>query len=1019
MKKAFILLMSLVAMMTANLNVMAQETATAKASMGGDVIRSQSSFITNGNWNDGSHWDTGTVPPSGSDVVIMADAIIPAGYTAVVNEVSIEGGSITVADGGQLRHNTDSLVVTMKKNIVPYNDANGTDNYYILAFPFNVDVAVPNAMTANEGCDFYKFDGDFLEAEWRNNKQETIATVSATTGYLYANSEAIELSLTGSTYPSYNEEVIPVTVPYDEGSTNPSNGWALLGNPFTCNAYIYCHNSDNELVPIEFMVYDATGELMTLSDEPIAPMQGFFVKVTETTTVYILNYADHSFHEYVDLGLPSGLLWATCNVGADTPEEYGDYFAWGETQPKENYQFYTYQFGEQLHINKYCTQDYLIVLLPEDDAATANWGANWRMAREDEWQELRDNTTRTMTTQNGVKGLLYTASNGNSIFMPAAGYRYGTSIGNARNYGYYWTSSLGTEYAYNARKIYFYSSNYYIYNDYRCYGMSVRAVRSAPQSFIIEATVDPAESGTISGDGAYDQGRICTLTATANEGYVFNNWSENGVFVSAEPTIAFTVNENRNLVAHFAVIMNGHAYVDLGLPSGMFWANCNVGADNPEDYGDYFAWGETQPRDYYSWSTYQYCHGTSGTLTKYCNKSSYGYNGFIDNLTTLLPVDDAATANWGYEWRMPTQEEWQELFDNTTNTWTTKNGVNGRAFTAANGNSVFMPAAGSINGSSNINIGSDNYCWSSSLGTSYPYNARCISFSRSSASCTSQRYRFFGHSVRAVRVQSYTISVSVSPSDKGNVSGDGPYEPGSICTLTATPNEGYAFTHWTEDGEVVSTDATYSFTVTGDRNLVANFDHGYVDLGLPSGLLWATCNVGADTPEEYGDYFAWGETQPKENYDWSTYQYCMGSNTTLTKYCSNSNYGYNGFTDNLTTLLPEDDAAAANWGGNWRMPTKEEFQELYNNTTVTWTQQNGVNGRLFTASNGNSLFLPAAGNRWDGELYLAGDIGDYWSSSLTTGYPDNAWYFGFGSGSTGVYSTHRYGGLSVRAVREN
>ena len=145
----------------------------------------------------------------------------------------------------------------------------------------------------------------------------------------------------------------------------------------------------------------------------------------------------------------------------------------------------------------------------------------------------------------------------------------------------------------------------------------------------------------------------------------------------------------------------------------------------------------------------------------------------------------------------------------------------------------------------------------------------------------------------------------------------------------------------------------------------------------------------------------------------------MGSNTTLTKYCSNSNYGYNGFTDNLTTLLPEDDAAAANWGGNWRMPTKEEFQELYNNTTVTWTQQNGVNGRLFTASNGNSLFLPAAGNRWDGELYLAGDIGDYWSSSLTTGYPDNAWYFGFGSGSTGVYSTHRYGGLSVRAVREN
>ena len=744
-------------------------------------------------------------------------------------------------------------------------------------------------------------------------------------GYQWANSEMIMVEVSEDCTVSLGGSVVdPSTISI---TINP--GWNWIGFPFDSEMSL-----EEALAVFEPEFGDGIASYEGITEyigvwtgdfETLVPGQGYlyYSASDEPKTLIFQTELPAPTHEYVDLGLPSGLLWATCNVGADTPEGYGDYFAWGETQPKENYQFYTYQFGEQLHINKYCTQDHLIVLLPEDDAATANWGANWRMAREDEWQELRDNTTRTMTTQNGVKGLLYTASNGNSIFMPAAGYRYGTSIGNARNYGYYWTSSLGTEYAYNARKIYFYSNNYYIYNDYRCYGMSVRAVRSAPQSFIIEATVDPEESGTISGDGAYDQGRICTITATANEGYVFNNWSENGVFVSAEPTITFTVNENRNLVAHFAVIMNGHAYVDLGLPSGMFWANCNVGADNPEDYGDYFAWGETQPRDYYSWSTYQYCHGTSGTLTKYCNKSSYGYNGFIDNLTTLLPVDDAATANWGYEWRMPTQEEWQELFDNTTNTWTTKNGVNGRAFTAANGNSVFMPAAGSINGSSNSNIGSSNYCWSSSLGTSYPYQARCMYFSRSSASCTSQRNRFFGHSVRAVRVQSYTISVSVSPSDGGNVSGGGSYEPGSICTLTATPNEGYAFTHWTENGEVVSTDATYSFTVTGDRNLVANFDHAYVDLGLPSGLLWATCNVGADNPEDYGDYFAWGETQPKDTYNWSTYQYCNGDYDQLTKYCNNSNYGYNGFTDNLTTLLPEDDAAAANWGGNWRMPTKD------------------------------------------------------------------------------------------------
>ena len=202
-----------------------------------------------------------------------------------------------------------------------------------------------------------------------------------------------------------------------------------------------------------------------------------------------------------------------------------------------------------------------------------------------------------------------------------------------------------------------------------------------------------------------------------------------------------------------------------------------------------------------------------------------------------------------------------------------------------------------------------------------------------------------------------------------------------------------------------------SFTTTDD-------EHVYVDLGLPSGLLWATCNVGADNPEDYGDYFAWGETQPKDTYNWSTYQYCNGSYNTLTKYCNNYDYGYNGFTDNLTTLLPEDDAATANWGSDWRMPTKEEWQELYSNTTQTWTTQNGVNGRLFTASNGNSLFLPAAGYRWDGELGSAGSYGIYWSSSLYTDGPDLAVVLYFNSGGTSVDFYRGYG-FSVRPVLEN
>ncbi len=221
---------------------------------------------------------------------------------------------------------------------------------------------------------------------------------------------------------------------------------------------------------------------------------------------------------------------------------------------------------------------------------------------------------------------------------------------------------------------------------------------------------------------------------------------------------------------------------------------------------------------------------------------------------------------------------------------------------------------------------------------------------------------------------------------------------------TLIPGQGYMYYSESEESRTLVFQTEASDT------------HAYVDLGLPSGLLWATCNVGAENPEDYGDYFAWGETQPKDTYNWSTYQYCNGSLSTMTKYCNNSNYGYNGFTDNLTTLLPEDDAATANWGSDWRMPTKEEWQELYQNTTHTWTTQNGVEGRLFTASNGNSLFLPGAGYRNDSSLEGAGSYGYYWSSSLYTSRPYYAWCFYFSSDSYSVSRNNRRSGQSIRAV---
>ena len=191
----------------------------------------------------------------------------------------------------------------------------------------------------------------------------------------------------------------------------------------------------------------------------------------------------------------------------------------------------------------------------------------------------------------------------------------------------------------------------------------------------------------------------------------------------------------------------------------------------------------------------------------------------------------------------------------------------------------------------------------------------------------------------------------------------------------------------------------------------------WVDLGLPSGLLWANRNVGADTPEEYGNYYAWGETQPKAAYSWSNYQHCNGGYSTLTKYCTNSEYSYTGYPDNLTILLPEDDAATANWGDGARMPTKEEWQELMNNCTSVWISTNNVNGRLLTGPNGNTLFLPAAGYHKAGNLLNEGNLGHYWSSSLYTNASYCAWYFNFDSSSYDVSYGTRYFGRSVRAVR--
>ncbi len=677
----------------------------------------------------------------------------------------------------------------------------------------------------------------------------------------------------------------------------------------------------------------------------------------------------------VDLGLPSGTLWANMNIGAESPEGYGDYFAWGETMPyyteghsqdspcsdwkadkgaAYNWGSYCYSFGTK-YLIKYCTipdqsdfgfGDYKIVLEESDDAAHVNWGGSWRMPTIEELDELYTECTWESMEQNGVSGYKLTSkSNGNSIFLPAAGVRNRDRI-MLSNTIRYWSSSLNTEDSFNA--CYFYSSSDSLKlstTGSRYYGQPVRAVKASntPAQMIMRVELRGGRQMDIPVSSVI---RISWYSDESNE-----------------PSAPEEVEA-----------------VDLGLPSGTLWANMNIGAESPEDFGDYFAWGETKPyyaeghsqddpcsnwnedkSAGYSWNSYQWYNGSNDSMIKYC---------IDDNKTILDLEDDAANANWGEDWRMPTREELDELNRFCTWTWTiTKSGVLGHIVTSKkNGNSIFLPAAGYREDDRLNSAFIGGYYWSSSLSATSYVIANVLQFAPTGGG-NNFYDRFAGLPVRAVRSGKQDISPKVPEA---------------------------------------------------------------VDLGLPSGIKWANMNIGAESPEDYGDYFAWGETEPyyveghsqdnpcsnwkpgkSDGYDWGSYKWFNGSDDSMTRYCAD---------DNKTILDLEDDAANANWGGNWRMPTIEEMKELKNYCTWTWTTLNGVEGYIVSSkTNSNSIFLPATGFRYDSGpfagLNAVGSAGNYWSSSLDA--DDSRWAYEFSFHSIGVINSHsadRVNGMSVRAV---
>ncbi len=473
--------------------------------------------------------------------------------------------------------------------------------------------------------------------------------------------------------------------------------------------------------------------------------------------------------------------------------------------------------------------------------------------------------------------------------------------------------------------------------------------------------------------------------------------------------------------------------VDLGLPSGVKWANCNVGASSPEEFGGYYAWGETFEKESYAITDYTYY------------KSSK--QEWVDIGTNISGTRyDVACQKWGDDWRMPTKEEIEELIDECSWQWTSINKVNGYRITGPNGNSIFIPAAGYRVDNGLYRRGYQAISWSDKVVFA---GAHCLRFGDAKWE-RSIIDRYVGVSVRPVCGVFKSKTVTVTTGEATDITSNSAVLSGTLSdadkSITCGVIYGTSSSLSSTSATKVSTTSSgdYSVTVTDLEDNTTYYYRAYaisdgeycygevcsfkteklvegnvvaegeaVDLGLS--VKWASCNVGASSPEGYGYYFAWGETKPKGKWDYD-------SSTSVTYGLSTSELKSRGITDSDRNLTAAYDAATANWGGTWRMPTSAEIEEL-NNCSWIWTTKNGVNGYKVTGHNGNSIFLPAAGYRagwWSSEEDTGLDSwGYYWSADHTASERD-AYYlvFDLDHYSAGYSSCMRWMGCSVRPVTE-
>ncbi len=496
----------------------------------------------------------------------------------------------------------------------------------------------------------------------------------------------------------------------------------------------------------------------------------------------------HKGHEYVDLGLTSGTLWATCNVGATAPEQAGDYFAWGETTTKSDYSWSTYKYcnGSSSTQTKYCTKssygtvDNKTTLEASDDAATANWGGAWRMPTYAEQTELRTECTWKWEKLNGVNGYRVTSKKdtSKSIFLPAAGVLRGTSLEDAGSHGRYWSSSLYESTPCYAYVLYFYSSRYQYEYYYRYLGQSVRPVCSSVQEYTI--TVSASEGGTATGDGEQFAGCTMTLTATPNEYYEFEKWSDG----NTENPRTITVTQDSVFEAIF--VENPKYTITLHAENGTI-----SGAESGK----------------------QYYEGTALTLTATPNQG-YAFaqwsDGNTDNPRTITVTQDSTlTATFAL-----TQH---------TITLVAENGTISGATSGTKydyGTELTLTATG--------NTGYTFSQWSDGVTTA----ERTIILTQDTT---------FTAEFAPIM---FTITATANNEAYGSVTGGDEYQEGETATLIATPNEGYEFVKWTDANGNESEDATLTFVVTEDATYTAIFQAKSPETGVVESVLRdAECEV--------------------------------------------------------------------------------------------------------------------------------------------------------------------------------